>query len=135
MVTRRPARQLQGCHGACVTDHGAAHELAQIVDVGRLTRLARQHVGGTELCLRLEDAWFQQRQQIVKLDQVVLHRRRRQQQQKALVQGIDELPSRAGAIAQMVGLVDHHDDQAGAGPAPPCARAARAVAIEAMMRG
>ena len=108
-MVRRPARQLKGCHGACVADHGVAHQRAQALGIGRLARLARRHVGGAELLERLEDARLQQRQQIVELGQVVLHRRRREQQQEALVQGVDQLPALAGAVAQVVRLVD--DDQ------------------------
>jgi hypothetical protein len=52
---------------------------------------------------------LQQGQEIVQLDQVILHRGRRQQQQKALVERVDQLPAGAGAVTQMVRLVD--DDE------------------------
>ena len=42
------ARQLQRHDRAGVADHGAAHQLAQALGIGRLARLARRHVGGAE---------------------------------------------------------------------------------------
>ena len=68
------ARQRQRDHGAGVADHGAAHQLAQALRVGRLAWLAGDHVGGAEFLQGLENARLEQGQQIVQLGQFVLHR-------------------------------------------------------------
>ena len=93
--------------------------------IGWLARLARGHIGEAEFLQRLEDAGLQQRQEIVELDQVVLHRRRRQQEQEALVERVDELPALTRSVAQMVRLVDDDEielalDEALGVLAPPC---------------
>ena len=103
------ARQLQRDDGARVAHHGAAHQLAQALGIGRLARLARRHMGGAKLLQCLEDAGLEQRQQVVELGEIVLHRRRRQQQQEALVERVHQLVALARAVAQMVGFV--HDDE------------------------
>src|SRR6266568_7625778 len=71
--------------------------------------MAGRHVGGTKLFLRLEDARLEQGQQIIKLDQAVLHRRCREQQQETLVERIDELPALARPIAQMMRFIDNDE--------------------------
>ena len=103
------ARQPQRHGGTGVADHRVAHQFAQAFGIGRPPRLARRHVGGAEFLERLEDARLQQCQEVVELGQVVLHRRRRQQQQKALVQPVHQLVALAGAVAEVVRLVD--DDE------------------------
>ena len=109
-----PARQLQRHDRARVAHHGVAHQLAQPLGIGRLARLAGRHVGGAELLQRLEDARLEQGQQVVELDEVVLHRRRRQQQQEALVQRVHQLVALARAVAQVMRLVDDDEIEAAA---------------------
>jgi hypothetical protein len=46
--------------------------------IGRLARLAGGHVGGAKFLEGLEDAGLQQRQKIIELDEIILHRRCRQ---------------------------------------------------------
>jgi hypothetical protein len=106
---RVAARQLEGDDRARVADHRAAHQLAQAPGVGRPARMAGRHIGRAKLLLRLEDARLEQGEQIVELDQVILHGRRREQQQEALVERIDELPALARAVAQVMRFVD--DDE------------------------
>ena len=103
-----PTRQFQRHDRPRIADHRVAHQVAQLVRVGRLARLARGHVSGAKFLLRLEDAGLQQRQQVVELDEIVLHRRGGEQQQKTLGQTVDQLVALAGAVAQVVGLVDDH---------------------------
>ena len=128
------ARQLQRDDGARVADHRVAHQLAQAFGIGRLARLARRHVGGAKLLQRLEDARLQQRQQVVELDQVVLHRRRRQQQQKALVQRVHQLVALARAVAQVVRLVDDDEIEVAADAGASACSRRRATASEAIRR-
>ena len=92
---------------ARVAHHRAAHQVAQPLAVGRLAWLARHHVDRAELLLRPEDARLQQGQQVVELQQAVLHRRRRQQQQEAFLQAVDQPLAGARLVAQVVRLVDH----------------------------
>ena len=103
------ARQLERDHRAGVADHRPPHQFAQPLGIGRLARLAGRHIGGAELGQRLEDAGLEQRQEIVQLDEVILHRSRRQEEQEALVQGVDKLPTAARPVAQVVRLID--DDE------------------------
>ena len=103
------SRQLQRDDGARVAHHGAAHQLTQALRIGRLVRFAGRHIGGAKLLESLEDARFEQREQVVKLGEIVLHRRRRQQEQEALVERVHQFVAPARAVAQMVGFV--HDDE------------------------
>ena len=64
-------------------------------------------MGGAKLPQRLKNAGLQQREQIVELDQVVLHRCGRQKKQKPLVQAVDEPIGLAGTIAQMMRFIDN----------------------------
>ena len=92
-------RQFEGDDGAGVANHRAAHQPAQALGIGRLARLARGHIGKAEFLQCLENARLQQRQEIVELDQIVLHWRRRQQEQEALVERIDEFPTLTRSVA------------------------------------
>jgi len=56
-------------------------------------------VGRAKLAQRLEDAGLEQREQVVELGEVVLHRRCRQKEQEALVEGIHQFVALTGAIA------------------------------------
>ena len=103
------ARQFQRDDGACVAHHCAAHQLAKALGIGRLARLAGRHVSRAKLLQGPEDAGFEQRQQVVELGEIVLHRRCRQQQHEALVERIHQLIALARAVAQMVRFV--HDDE------------------------
>ena len=108
--------------------------VAQSLGIGRLARLARRHVSGAKFLERLEDARLQQGQQIVQLDQVVLHRRRRQQQQEALVERVHELAALAGAVAQMMRLIDDDEIEGRLSRRSACSlrRAAPSDAIDAL---
>ena len=114
------ARQLQRHDRARVADHRVAHQLAQPLGIGRLARLAGGHVGGAKFLERLEDAGLQQRQQVVELDQIVLHRRRGEQQQETLVERVDQLVALADAVAQVMGLVDDDEIEAAASRRSAC---------------
>jgi hypothetical protein len=69
-------RELQGDDGSGITNHRAAHQRAQAFGIGRLARLARGHISEAKFLQGFEDAGFEQRQEVVKFDQIVLHRRR-----------------------------------------------------------
>ena len=92
-------RQFEGDDGASVANHRAAHQPAQALRIGRLARLAWGHIGKAEFLQCLENARLQQRQEIVELDQIVLHWRRRQQEQETLVERIDEFPTLTRSVA------------------------------------
>ena len=94
-----PARQFQRDDGARVAHHGAAHQLAQALGIGRLVRLAGRYIGGAELLRRLEDARLEQGEDVVQFGEVVLHRRRRQQEQEALVERVHQPVALARAVA------------------------------------
>ena len=107
------ARELQRDYGSRVAHHCAAHELAQALGIGRHVRLARRHMDGAKLLKRLEDAGLEQREYVVKFEEVVLHWRCRQQQQEALVERVHQLVASTVAIAQVVSLVhDNHIEAA-----------------------
>ena len=108
------ARQLQRHDGARVAHHGVAHQRAQALGIGGLARLAGGHVGSAKFLQRLEDARLEQREHVVELGEIVLHRRRRQQQQEALVERVHQFVALAGAVAQMMGLVDDDEIEAAA---------------------
>jgi hypothetical protein len=71
-----PARQSEGRECSGVAHHGPAHQVAQTIAIDRFARFAWHHVGRPEILLGPENARLQQRQQIIQLDQIVLHRRR-----------------------------------------------------------
>ncbi len=108
------AGQRQRDHGAGVAHHRAAHQLAQPFRVGRLARLAGDHVSGAKFLQRLEDARLEQSQHVVQLGQVVLHRGGRQQQQEAFIQPVHQRVALAVAVAQVMGLVNHDKIEAAA---------------------
>ena len=93
------ARQLQCDDRARVAHHGAAHQFAQALGIGRLVRLAGRHIGGAKLLEGLEDTRFEQREHVVELGEIVLHRRRRQQEQEALVERVHQPVALARAVA------------------------------------
>ncbi len=105
-------RQLQGDDGARVAHHGVAHQGPQALGIGGLARLAGGHIGGTKFLQRLEDARLEQREHVVKLAEIVLHRRRRQQKQEALVERVHQFVALARAVAQMMGLVNDDEVEA-----------------------
>src|SRR5262249_60530185 len=86
-----------------------AHQVTQLVFIGRRARFAAGHITAAKLLFSFEDSRLEKRQQVVKLDKRVLNGSRREQQQKAFVESVDRLPVRGRAVLQMARLVDDHD--------------------------
>ena len=101
-------RQFDIHQRARVPNHHIAHQIAHPVAVRGHTRFAARHIARAKFLFRFEDARFEQRQQIVKFDQRILHRRRRKQQQEAFVERVDELPVGGHAVFQMMRFVHDH---------------------------
>ena len=66
-------------------------------------------MGGLEFLQGLEDTRLEERQEIIKLGEIVLHRRCGQQQQEALVESVHQLVALACTVAQVMRLID--DDE------------------------
>src|SRR5712675_1344244 len=77
--------------------------------IGGLARLSGRHIGGPEFLWGLEDAGFEQSQEIVEFGEIVLHRGRGQQQKETLVESVHQLVALARAVTQVMRLVD--DDE------------------------
>ena len=105
----RIARRQVDVHQASrVADHHFAQQRTQPLAVAGVAGIAAADVLPLEVRLGLQMARFQQRQQVVKLQKVVLHGRGGEQEQMAAVQRVDELPVAGAAVLAMMGLVDDH---------------------------
>ena len=75
--------------------------------ITRVTRISARHELLLEVGFCFQMTWFQQRQQAVQFDEIVLHGCRGEQKHVTTLQRVDELPEFCRAVSAMVGLVDN----------------------------
>ena len=102
-------RQIELYEAPRIADHHFTQQRSQPVTVQRVARVAALDVLLLEIGFGAQMARGQEREQVVELEQVVLHGRRGKKEHEPPLQRIDELPVEGRAVLAVVGLVD--DDQ------------------------
>ena len=112
---RAARRQSDARVGARVADHHLAEQPAQFLRLAGLTRALRVHEPRAKFLWRGQLSRLQERDEVVKFFERILHRRRREQQQESPWQGVHGLPGLRFAVPQVMRFV--HDDQVPRNPA------------------